>query len=286
MRVLLSGMGSDEWFGGSFYHSADLFRSLRWIALASYIRSVTRVAEFELPRPLLKVMTWPLLPSAARRRIKRLIGRDAVPHWIRPDFARRIALADRLFPLDPEPPFPTIAQRDIYRDMTSGGTVHCIEDEERSVAEFGIEVRYPYHDRRVVEFGMAIPEELRWRGDTRKFVLREAMRDRLPAEVRLRRTSPDAGSAFVPTLRALADEGLFRDSDVEREGWVDSAALRAFYDQILARQADGDDYTNDVWPMWIVAAVELWMREVSDRHATDDREDTCDEMTTPLTSGR
>jgi hypothetical protein len=126
---------------------------------------------------------------------------------------------------------------------------------------------------------------MRWRGGTRKFVLREAMRDWLPADVRLRLTSPDAGSAFVPTLRALADDGLFRGSDIEREGWVDAGALRAFYDQILSRQADGDDYTNDVWPMWIVAAVELWMREVSDRHTSESREGRCDEMMTPLTSG-
>lgn len=271
VRVLLSGVGSDEWLGGSFYHCADLFRSLRWIALGSYVRSVSAFPEFDLPRPALKVMTWPLLPRAARKRIKMLIGRDGVPRWVRRDFARRIALADRLYPRAPDPPFPTIAQRSIYLDMTSGGTVHCIEDEERSAAEFGLEIRCPYADRRIVEFGMAIPEELRWRGGARKFVLREAMRGQVPVEVRRRRTSPDAGSVFVPTLRALADGGLLRDAEIEREGWVDPVEVRAFHDQILARQASGDpEYTRDVWPMWIVAAVELWMREVADRHSTDD----------------
>lgn len=286
VRVLLSGIGSDEWFGGSFYHCADLFRTLRWVALGSYIRSLSRFPEFALPRPTLKVMTWPLLPRAARRRIKILIRRDGVPRWIRRDFARRIALADRLYPLAPDPPFPTIVQRAIYRDMTSGGTIHCIEDEERSTAEFGLEIRYPYADRRIVEFGLAIPEELRWRGGTRKFVLREAMREQLPLEVRRRRSSPDAGCTFVPTLRALADEGLFRHPAIEREGWVDSGEVRGFYDRILARQASGDpDYTDDVWPMWIVASVELWMREVADRSSSDEEEQTC-EMTTALTSGR
>ena len=73
-------------------------------------------------------------------------------------------------------------------------------------------------------------------------------------------------------LRALADEGLFQHPAVEREGWVDAGEARAFYDQILARQASGDpDYTDDVWPMWIVASVELWMREVADRSSSDRR---------------
>ena len=286
VRVLLSGIGSDEWFGGSVYHCADLFRALRWGTLGSYVRSVSRSPEGESLRQVLKVMTWPLLPRAARRRIKILIGRDGVPRWIRRDFARRIALADRLYPLAPDQPFPTVAQRTIYRDMTSGASIHCIEDEERSAAEFGLEIRYPYADRRVMEFGLAIPEELRWRDGTRKYVLREAMREQLPVDVRLRPASPDAGSAFVPTLGALADEGLFRHPAIEREGWVHSGEAQAFHDRILARQTSGDpDYTDDVWPMWIVAAVELWMREVADRHSPDDEEDTCDEMTTALTSG-
>jgi asparagine synthase (glutamine-hydrolysing) len=286
VRVLLSGVGSDEWLGGTFDHCADLFRTLRWGALGSYLRSLSRFPDFELPRQTLKVMTWPLLSRAARRRIKMLIGRDGVPRWIRRDFARRIALADRLYPPTPDPPFPTIAQRSIYLDMTSGATIHCIEDEERSAAEFGLEIRYPYADRRVMEFGLAIPEDLRWRGGAQKFVLREAMREQLPVEVRLRRTSPNAGSAFVPTLRALADEGLFRHPAIEREGWVDPGEALAFHDQILARQASGDPgYTDDVWPMWIVAAVELWMREVADRSSSDEEEQTC-ETTTALTSGR
>ena len=282
VRVLLSGIGSDEWLGGTVYHAADLFRSLRWIALGSYVRSVSRSTH--LPRPTLKVMTWPLLPRAARKRIKTFIGRDSVPRWIRRDFARRIALADRLYPVDPDPPFPTVAQRSIYSDMTSGGAIYCIEDEERSAAEFGLETRHPYADRRVMEFGLAIPEELRWSVATRKFVLREAMRDQLPVEVLMRRTSPDAGSVFVPTLRALAAEGLFRRPAIEREGWVDSGEARAFYDQIFLRQASGDrDYTDDVWPMWMVAAVELWMQEVADRPSNDQEDHTC-EMTTASTS--
>jgi asparagine synthase (glutamine-hydrolysing) len=281
VRVLLSGIGSDEWLGGSFYHCADLFRTLRWTELASYLTSLAPFPDFELPHPTLKVMTWPLLPRAVRRAIKKAIGRDGVPPWVRPEFARRIDLGDRLYPMIAEPRFPTIAQRSIYLDMTSGGSIQSIEDEERSVAQHGIEVRYPYADRRIVEFGLAIPEELRWRGGLRKWVLRESMRDRLPAEVRLRRVSPNAGSTFVPTLRDLIDTGLFRGAAIEREGWVNAGDAHAFFDRIVARQAAGDpDYTDDVWPMWIVAAVELWMREVIDRSDANQEEQRCEMVTT------
>jgi asparagine synthase (glutamine-hydrolysing) len=285
VRVLLSGVGSDEWFGGSCYHLADLFASLRWVSLASFLGTVARHPEFELPRPAVKVMTWALLSRAMRKRIKGWIGRDGVPPWIRRDFADRVSLADRLYPGDPDQPFPTVAQRNIYRDMMSGATIHCIEDEERSSAEFGVEVRYPFADRRIMEFGLAIPETLRWRGPTRKFIVREAMREHLPAEIRRRRSSPDAGSVFMPTLDAFAAEGLFDQPAIEREGWTVPGEVRAYYDRIAARRASGDpDYTVDVWPMWIVSAVELWMREVVDRQAADEKEEAWDGMMTASTS--
>ena len=280
VRVLLSGIGGDEWLGGSFYHCADLFRSMRWAALVAYVRATNRFPELELPRASVGVLAWPLLSRSTRRAIKRAIGRDGVPPWIRRDFADRIALADRLYPVDPDLPFPTIAQRNIYRGMMSGLAIHHLEDDERSTATFGLEVRQPYADRRMMEFGLAIPEELRWRGGTRKFLLREAMCDLVPSEVRERRISPNGGGTFVPTLRALADERLFDDPLLERDGRVHAGATRAFYDRVLARQARGDpDYTDEVWPLWAVAAVELWLREVGDRPSATQEEATC-EMTT------
>ena len=119
----------------------------------------------------------------------------------------------------------------------------------------------------------------------RKFVLRDAMRGTLPEDVRIRDASPDGGPAFMPTLAALAGEGVFGRPLVEREGWTGGGEIKAFYDRIVARQAAGDpDYTEDVWPMWSVAALELWMRE-ADRPVTNNEEETC-EMTTAPTSAR
>jgi asparagine synthase (glutamine-hydrolysing) len=135
VRVLLSGIGGDEWLSGSIYHAADLFRSGRWMALAAYLRSARSSGAPVDPRTMLKVMTWPLLPRRARKRIKTAIGYDTIPRWVNRDFARRIALADRLYPLAADPPFATVAQRTICRDMTSGLMVHCLEGEERSALE-------------------------------------------------------------------------------------------------------------------------------------------------------
>jgi asparagine synthase (glutamine-hydrolysing) len=279
VRVLLSGIGGDEWFGGSHYGCSDLLTSFRWWQLMATVRARARCPEVSTPGPLVKVLLWPQLPFRVRKRIKMVIGRDGVPKWIQPDFARRIALADRLFPDDSHPPFPTAAQRTIYREMTSGTITRGMEEEERSSAECGVETRHPFTDRRLIEFGMAIPEALRWRRNTRKFILRDAMRGRLPDPVRLRLTSGDASPVFIAPLRELAREGIFRAPAIERHGWADGRQLRAFHARVLARHAEGDSgYGDAVLPLWTLVSTELWTEEAVDRNPIE--EDRCEKMLT------
>jgi len=59
---------------------------------------------------------------------------------------------------------------------------------------------------------------------------------------------------------------LLREPAIAREGWLDVAEIRRFYDSMMSREAAGDiTYSDDVWQMWMLSAVELWMQEVADR---------------------
>lgn len=270
-RVLLSGFWGDEWFSGSEARGADLLRSFRWLSLAREVRSQSTGSEGLGPGPLVKSLIWPLLSRPSRKRIKRLIGRDGVPPWVRPDFARRVSLADRLFPEDPDPAFRSIAQRDVYREVMSGGAVLGTEDDDRTAAPFGIEPRHPFADRRVMEFGLAIPEDLRCRGGVKKFILREAMRGYLPDQVGGRLTSPDASSVFLAPMREWIDGGLLRAARTADQGWVDVQAVHRLDDRMASRYRAGDlSYARDVWPLWSVLAVEVWMREVVESPAFEE----------------
>ena len=153
-----------------------------------------------------------------------------------------------------------------------------MEEEDRTAAEFGVETRHPFADRRVMEFGMAIPEDLRRHDGVKKFILREAMRDYLPDDVRQRLTSPDASSVFMKPLSEVASGGLLRAPEIECAGWVDGAVARRLYDSMALRHANGDDtYGVAARPLWMIAALEVWMRDVAGSRPIE--EDRCEEMT-------
>ena len=266
LRVLLTGLGGDEWLTGSFYHYADLLRRFRILSLIRQVRFDSRVSSVIFPSfPVLRVGLWPLLPESARRVIKRVLrrNRNGVPLWINPQFARRNELTERLRQEGVGKQFTSFAQGNLYKMLTSGWQSHALEMEERSASWFGLEERHPLNDRRIVEFALALPEEQRWRRDQPKYLLRRALAGFLPETVRQRRTKADFSHLFAEALKALGGERLFDSLAIMSMGWVDGVWVRRMYQQMTQLYARGDEgYARHVWPLWMVFGIELWFKTV------------------------
>jgi asparagine synthase (glutamine-hydrolysing) len=57
---------------------------------------------------------------------------------------------------------------------------HQLHSEDRNSMHFSLESRLPYLDHRLVEFCLSVPENLKLRNGTTKYLLRESMREDLP----------------------------------------------------------------------------------------------------------
>src|SRR5439155_4306510 len=116
-------------------------------------------------------------------------------------FARRIDLAARLRSTHHRAAaFRSAAQRAIAAQIESGWSVLERELHDRFGARFSMDQRFPFHDRRLVEFALAIPESQRWRGGETKYVLRRASRDLLPPAIRDRRSKGDFSYLFAAAI--------------------------------------------------------------------------------------
>ena len=71
---------------------------------------------------------------------------------------------------------------------------------DRIAMASSVEGREPFLDHELVEFAMALPPEMKYRDGQGKHVLREAMRDALPAEI-LARPKQGFGSPMEEWLR-------------------------------------------------------------------------------------
>lgn len=128
-----------------------------------------------------------------------------------------------------------------------------------------IESRVPFLDHPLVEFTATLPERLKLRGRTTKWVLREAMRDYLPAEIlsRSKMGFPvPIGRWFRNEYRGIVDEYVLGERSAARE-LFDPAYVNAVVQEHLTGFRDHSER------LWALVNVEIWHRIFIDGESPD-----------------
>ncbi|HEV3477928.1 MAG TPA: asparagine synthase (glutamine-hydrolyzing) [Gaiellaceae bacterium] len=178
VTVALSGQGADELFAG--------YERYRTVAVAG------RWAK--LPRPLRRVgeSIAELGPRRARRAAALLREQDAVTRILRlydkgPDTLQpngrsagaARAVVERIASRVPDDPLPQL----LYVDAHLGLVDDMLHYFDRASMAHSLEVRVPFLDHELVEYCARIPPNLKVRGLTTKYVLKQAARGILPDRI-------------------------------------------------------------------------------------------------------
>jgi asparagine synthase (glutamine-hydrolysing) len=186
-RVVLSGDGGDAVLRGSQAYLMNMLRRCQW---GRWLGEVTRYVGAHRRPPPLGLRSW----------VKRVIGLGPAPQpfptWLNPDFVRRLNLRERWREITcggrdaaPTPAHPTHAEA--QRLLSAPYWPWLFEGCNPGTTSISLEFRYPFFDVRLIDFVLAI-SPLPWCAD--KWVLRAAMRNRLPDAIRLRPKRPLAGN--------------------------------------------------------------------------------------------
>lgn len=241
IKVVLSGEGADEIFGGyHYYRGRSLPRSDRRPWLSRWRRGARRHAFF--PSPTETLSGFPLLTTSSER--ARLLAAEPAPEvsgWQR----RLLERADRI--------------RDGLQVATLADIVTWLPDDllmkvDKMTMASSLEGRAPYLDHRLVEFAFNLPAESKMSGDFDKRVLRDAFADRLPAGIAAR-----GKQGFVlPMGRWLRHElrDLLLDAFAgPADDGLDHGAVRKLIDDDLARGCERERlvYALLVYRLWVQA---------------------------------
>lgn len=263
-RVSLTGEGGDEWVAGSNNHYIDLLLKLSlWRAVREGNQSGGFTGTLDLLRNFIQVCVWPFVPRKGQRIVRALMDRPEVPKWIDREFAERTGLADRLLQEGYKPKRASYSQKEMYSLLSYGWNVHAREIQDRVNAYHQMEDRHPFNDRRIVEFGLALPEEQRRRDGVNKFILRNACQDLLPTSVYSRRNKAHFAEMFSDQLQMLGGDSLFDSLTIARLGWVDGDEVRLMYRQLKKFAKEGfKSPVTYVWMLWMIFGIDLWWRSI------------------------
>lgn len=259
VKVVLSGEGSDELFGGYPKH-----RSARAAAAAALLPSALR-------RPLLYAAERRLPPGLGRLRIAlRAVAEDTSADRLRTWFApfssrERVALLG--VPSRGPSPWYDEARGDpirrmLHADFRGWLPDNLLESGDRMTMAASVEMRPPFLDRRLVDLAFRLPSSVKVRGGTTKWVVREVAGRYLPRAVIDRRKvgfSVPLDRWFRSELRDFVHDTLTSRSSFVGE-LLSPAPVRALLD-------DHDSGRRDEHiRLWTLLGLEVWY-DVSFRKA-------------------
>ncbi|THE65150.1 hypothetical protein D8Y22_07970 [Salinadaptatus halalkaliphilus] len=176
-------------------------------------------------------------------------------------FARRIDLDERLERARVRrPPDSQRALR--QRALTRGEPTFNLELNDAAAAAVGVEPRYPYFDKRIVEFALALPPGETVVDGLDRTIVRDGLAGILPRAIRERddKTEFSRNVVYGATRydREYIDRTLFRDRP-SIAPYVDLAGLEDAFENLRTGRASAGDARN----LSMATTLERWHRDES-----------------------
>ena len=270
VKVVLTGEGSDELLGGyARYHKTLLnlaygekYESLTPSVARSLVKTAVGVMPFAVKKKLSRTFlalpsdienlyldNFAVFPKSYQEKIftaetKEWIG-DLNPYAILKNY---IAASDAENLLD----------QMLYADTKTYLHELLMKQDQMSMAA-SIESRVPFLDHKLVEYTAKLPERLKLRGKTTKWILREAMKGILPDEILQR---PKMGFP-VPmadwlsgTFKRIVEEYVLSERALSR-----GIFEQKFTNELVARHNAGEDHARK---LFFLINFEIWQRKFID----------------------
>jgi asparagine synthase (glutamine-hydrolysing) len=255
-KVVLTGEGADEFFGGY-----DIFKEAK--IRAWWAKQPNSTRRRELLRRL-----YPDIPGVARVSTESLaaffgegLSETASPfyshaiRWRNTARAKRFLNPDLIAAREPEPgtlpvdfaEWDTLSRAQFLESTIFLPQYLLSSQGDRPAMAHSVEGRFPFLDHRVIEFALHLPPKLKLRGLMEKYLLRKAASRWLPREIAMRRKQPYR----APIHRSFFGNGapgyvgeLLAPEAISRAGYFKPGAVTALANKLQRGQAIGE--TDDM----------------------------------------
>lgn len=254
IRVLLSGIGGDQALLSSVdpCHLADLLRHLHWKELLRETLRWQKCLSQPVSSVLLEYGCKPIFHPNAMWALRK--SSEGLVPWIAASFERNFHVRARMLHRGGFLPrrFWSVAQQRHYLGImrTSAALV------EGPMMKAPVEIRYPYLDRQLTEFALAIPLEQKIRPEETRSILRRSLRGILPEPIRIRKSKGWFGEAIFLKLarERLRLDKWVRTSRAAAYGYIDPVEFSRALDRAFV------GFSQNGYLFMAALAFEIWLR--------------------------
>ena len=248
--VVLEGQGADETLAGYEYyfahHLADLEDRDSKAAREAY-SAYARLRQYD-PDGDLRLLTTPVRQAMSG------FSQDGT-RATQPE----VMLKDIEYPgrgVNNKTYFRSYLTTAMFRDLVQTKVPRVMRFKDKAHMMFGVELRAPFLDHRLVEIAFSIPPEAKLAHGYTKYCLRRAFQHYLPKEIifSVKRSVQTPQREWLRTSLAPMVEEVINSESIARRGLVDAVRARAMY----ADYCDHPDENSFFLWQWVM--LEWWHR--------------------------
>lgn len=270
--VLISGMGGDDLFAGYRRHlaySLDPYTAKLPLGFRRFIKQTSRILPDDVPglRRLKKVLSGFDFTNMNER----LLGYF---DWITTEETRKLfsdpvqqALGDYnphevfLNELNSMPEAASNLTKQLYLESKYYLPDHNLNYTDKVGMKHGVEIRVPFLDKDLVELSFSIPDSLKLKGKTTKYILRKLAERYLPSEI-IHRKKTGFGGPVRKWIKSEFQAAIDRDlspENLELQGIFNPRAVR----QLIETNRSGK--RDAAYSILALLAIQSWMRQFDRR---------------------
>lgn len=262
--VMLSGIDGDSAISYGYERLPSLVREWRWRHFLVECRALAAQKGWALGKVFWRMGLKPLVPNGIRSLKHGLLGERALLRkangTLDLERSSRLGWAKRVRALrSNESIFGMNAAQWHWLCLSSGLFPHVLETLDKVASRRGVELRYPFFDRRLIEFCLALPVRFKLSRGWDRAILRRSMAGWLPERVAWRKhkanLSPNFNFGLLARQKDLVEETMKNRRELLRT-FCDPDALQRVYRHSIA---DPSKHNQAALDLFIAVVLARWL---------------------------
>ena len=258
VRVFLTGEGGDEIVSYGQNYIRDLTHSFQWRKLFKEINGYSNNREINKFKISFEKIIFPFLPLYLKKTIRSYIRRYD-NSFSNKDFFRRNGINYMNRVNNEINKMENFTSKELHYYVINSFSHHSavFEPFDRICGVNYIEPRYPFFDKRLVEFCYAIPTEIKLRFGWDRYILRLAMNNILPEEIQWRVRKTDFSQIYKRNLLLFEKDNIEELIDNNNEIIGEYIDLEKF--KIFFKKFKNNNKNVNTADIWLVILLLSWL---------------------------